>query len=71
MMPKFFASECPTIEFFILIKHVAKFILKNLENKSLTEQEAGELVSEYVCNPVSADSVRYKPIDGMDWYSII
>ena len=48
----------------------AKFIVKNLENKSLTEQEAGELVSEYVCNPVSADYVRSNPVDGMDWCGI-
>lgn len=52
-------------------KDFADFILKNIENRSLTEQEAGELVSEYVCNPASADYIRANPFDGLDWYDRI
>ena len=45
-------------------------LLAKEENEDVSKT-VRELVSEYVCNPVSADSVRYKPVDGMDWYSII
>lgn len=52
-------------------EHFAKFIVKNIENRSLTEQEAGELVREYVCNPASADYIRDNPFDGLDWHGMI
>ena len=48
----------------------AKFIVTNLANESLSEQEAKELVNEYVSNPAAANYVKSNPIDGMDWYGI-
>jgi hypothetical protein len=46
----------------------ANFITNGLKNSLLSEDEASELVTEFVCNPNLISSTTYEPSDGSDWY---
>jgi len=45
-----------------------QFITNGLQNNSLSEDEAAELVTEFVSNPKILSSTTEEPSDGQDWY---
>lgn len=48
----------------------AQFIVDGLRNQTLPEEEAAELVCEFVRNPNLSAGFDREPADGLDWYSM-
>lgn len=47
-----------------------EFIINGLDSKTLSEDEAAELIIEVVRNPRLTQNLDREPMDGIDWYSI-
>lgn len=55
---------------FISEESFGEFIVDGLDNKTLSEDEAAELVIEVVRNPRLTQHLDREPMDGLDWYTI-
>lgn len=55
---------------FVSDEAFAAFISEGLAQKTLSEEEAAELVIEFVRNPNNISGIEKEPVDGLDWYSI-
>jgi hypothetical protein len=57
-----------------LAKHISgetftKIIINGIRTQSISEDEARELVVEFVRNPNIIGDLKYEPMDGLDWYT--
>jgi len=53
----------------VLPKILASFILDGLAAQTVSEEEAADLIMEFVSNPCQIQTTQYTPLDGLDSYA--